>query len=171
MKEEIWKPVNGYEGTYEVSNFGNIKRIKHAQGTKGLIILKQRDQGCNLKVELCKDGIQKKHYVHHVVLKAFVGDKPEGLECCHNDGNYKNNHLENLRWDTRSSNVQDAIRHGTFNRPKGEKSHCSKLKNTDILQIRKLLSDGLPQRKIGNMFGVTHSIIGAINRKKHWAHV
>lgn len=51
-------------------------------------------------------------YVHTAVLLAFVGERPEGLEACHNNGIPSDNRLENLRWDTRSSNRRDTILHG-----------------------------------------------------------
>jgi len=52
--------------------------------------------------------------VHRLVLEAFIGPAPKGTICCHNDGDPTNNRLENLRWDTHSSNTRDAIRHGTY---------------------------------------------------------
>jgi len=73
-------------------------------------------------------GEQKTKKVHLLVLEAFVGPKPEGLMCCHNDGNKKNSRLDNLRWDTASSNARDIIKHGgTYSVGiSGEKSHSAK---------------------------------------------
>jgi hypothetical protein len=51
--------------------------------------------------------------VHRLILLAFVGTCPEGMEACHNGGNTTNNRLDNLRWDTRQANAADALRHGT----------------------------------------------------------
>ncbi|MGO1563156.1 MAG: HNH endonuclease signature motif containing protein [Actinomycetaceae bacterium] len=59
--------------------------------------------------------------VHRLVLEAFIGPCPEGMEACHNNGNRTDNRLENLRWDTRLANAHDAIRHGTH---PGAASHC-----------------------------------------------
>lgn len=50
-------------------------------------------------------------FVHRLVLEAFIGPRPEGMICCHYDGNPQNNKPENLRWDTHYGNAQDAIRH------------------------------------------------------------
>lgn len=58
--------------------------------------------------------------IHRLVLAAFVGAPPEGLIGCHNDGNKLNNHVSNLRWDTYSSNMLDAVKHGT----RGNQTHC-----------------------------------------------
>lgn len=64
-------------------------------------------------VSLRQDGIQSFRLVHQLVLEAFIGPRPAGMMACHNDGNPANNRVENLRWDTQSSNIFDAIGQGT----------------------------------------------------------
>ena len=51
-------------------------------------------------------------FAHRLVLLAFVGECPSGMEACHNDGDPSNNNIDNLRWDTRSSNIKDQVKHG-----------------------------------------------------------
>src|SRR5690348_13366812 len=66
------------------------------------------------RVCLCKDGKVYKRLVHHIVLEAFVGPCPEGLEACHfPDRNPANNHVTNLRWDSHANNGKDMVKHGT----------------------------------------------------------
>lgn len=60
--------------------------------------------------------------IHSLVLEAFVGPRPDGMEGCHNDGDPANNHLANLRWDTRAANNQDTLRHGRHE--KKRRTHC-----------------------------------------------
>lgn len=55
-------------------------------------------------------------FVHRMVLLAFVGPCPRGMEACHNNGQPGDNRVENLRWDTRSNNLYDRIRHGWIDR-------------------------------------------------------
>ena len=62
--------------------------------------------------------------VHRTVLLAFVGPCPDGMECCHIDGDPHNNDIDNLRWDTASSNTLDSVRHGTH--PAASKTHCKR---------------------------------------------
>lgn len=62
---------------------------------------------------LSRNGATKRQWVHRLVLSAFTGPCPPGMECCHNDGDPSNNRPENLRWDTRSSNARDKRVHGT----------------------------------------------------------
>jgi len=59
-----------------------------------------------------------------MVLEAFVGPCPEGMECCHRDGNPANNHVGNLYWGTRSENLYDAVRHGAH--AFASRSECSR---------------------------------------------
>ena len=118
---ENWKPVVGFEGAYEVSDRGRVfslpRRTRHwrggtvARGGK-MLALAVGEAGYPL-VSLGRDGRISQHLVHRLVLEAFVGPCPKGMECCHEDGVRTNNRLSNLRWDTRKANHADAIRHGT----------------------------------------------------------
>lgn len=100
--KEIWKPVIGYEGLYEVSNLGNVKSLIRRK------ILKPIKNGCGyLKVELCKEGKRKKIYVHRLVYSAFNGDIPTGLEVNHiNDKEKTDNRLCNLNLMSHKENVE-----------------------------------------------------------------
>lgn len=116
---ETWKPIDGYAGDYEVSSFGRVRSLKR----KNLHILKQwKNADGYHQVELCHHGATKTWSVHRLVALAFVdGYKPD-LVVCHNDSNPSNNHVENLRWDTLSSNSFDRVDVGNhFN---AEKTHC-----------------------------------------------
>ena len=97
--EEIWKPVVGYEGLYEVSNLGRVKSIKYY----GIKILKPYLGGRYAQCDLWKNNKPKKFNVHRLVLNTFSPCN-ENLECDHIDRNRYNNRLDNLRWVTRSEN-------------------------------------------------------------------
>lgn len=77
----------------------------------------------HLKVTLNRYGKSRFFWVHRLVLAAFVGPCPDGMEACHGNGDATDNRLKNLRWDTRSANCQDAVRHGTNWQTK--KTHCA----------------------------------------------
>ena len=132
---ERWLPVVGYEGLYEVSDDGHIRSLdrqicgRSRSGTpfirtiRGAIkIARVAAQTGYLQVQLWKDGRAKTLTVHSIVLTAFKGAAPPGTEGCHNDGNKLHCHLTNLRWDTRSANHRDTIRHGTHHQVL--KTHC-----------------------------------------------
>lgn len=129
---EQWKAVAGYEGLYEVSDRGNVRsldrtityrdgRVYQAQGQ----ILKPSyaKDGSYPVVGLSRRGTAVRHYVHTLVLEAFTGPAPAGMECRHMDGNPTNNDRSNLKWGTRYENIHDQIRHGTHVKFK-ERTHC-----------------------------------------------
>lgn len=66
-----------------------------------------------MSVSLTHEDVRKTISVHRLVLMAFVGPCPSGMEACHNDGDPSNNSLSNLRWDTHKNNMADCIKHGT----------------------------------------------------------
>ncbi len=107
--------------------------------------------------------------IHRLVLEVFVGPCPEGQECCHNNGDQTDNRLENLRWDTKASNMRDMERHGT--RVKGSKHHAAKLDEVKVGQIKRLLADGVSEQVVAVRFNVTHGAIWFINKGRSWKHV
>jgi hypothetical protein len=119
---EIWRPVVGYEGHYEVSDLGNVRSLDRevmavrngkevTWKLKGKTLSPRRDSSGHLQVNLGQGGDKS---VHRLVMAAFVGPCPENLEVCHWNGIASDNRLENLRYDTRSANAQDAIRHRSY---------------------------------------------------------
>jgi tRNA(Met) C34 N-acetyltransferase TmcA len=107
--------------------------------------------------------------VHALVLRAFVGPRPEGYECCHNDGNVFNNRLDNLRYDTRKNNHADKKRHGTYQA--GEKHNMVKLKELEVHEIRRLCTLGIKQDLIAHMFLVCQVTVSYIHLRKTWKHI
>lgn len=98
--------------------------------------------------------------VHTLVLVAFKGARPSGMECCHNDGDSTNNRIGNLRWDTHKENIRDAVRHGTHRCLTGN-SGWSKLtaqQVADILRFRQNSS----RRHLARMFDVSAETIRKI---------
>ena len=128
---ENWMPVVGYEGRYEVSDLGRVRscdRQARTRGTStrfhpGRVLKGVANAGGRVTVSL-PDGAggQKTRLVHHLVLEAFSGPRPDGTEACHWDGDASNNRLSNLRWDSHLSNEADKARHGTHASRK--KTHC-----------------------------------------------
>lgn len=121
---ETWKPVVGYEGLYEVSNLGRVKRIAVGPGARaGRILKARRLNGGHLTLGLYRDGKREKFLVHRLVLLAFVGPCPDGMQGCHApDPDPSNNRLSNLRWDTQSENEFDKVKHGAHYLAR--KTHC-----------------------------------------------
>ena len=107
IRREIWQPVKGYEGLYEVSNQGRVKSLrKNTRITdKQQNIMLQKDDGKGyFRVNLYKDGICKAELVSRLVANAFI-QNPDNLPIVgHWDDNKKNNSVENLYWTDSAEN-------------------------------------------------------------------
>jgi len=112
------------------------------------------------------DGTVKHIFGHVLVLEAFIGKRPDGMDACHADCNRSNNHIANLRWDTRKNNIHDSIKAGLFQF--GEKSGLAKLTEEQVRNIRKNATLGLSSRKQAKQYGVSHSTILHIINMKTW---
>lgn len=157
---EEWRNIEDFDGLYQVSSYGNIKNSRTG-AYKALTLDKEGRVYCGL----WKNGKQKIVKPHRLVLKAFVGECPEGMEGCHNDGNPQNNHISNLRWDTPKNNHADKIRHGTTNR--GERCGTAKL---TLEQVRAIRLDTRFQRIIAEEYGVKQNAISRIKNGHRWQH-
>lgn len=98
MTQEMWKPVVGYEGVYEVSNCGNVRRV-------GGNVMKQHKTSFGyLALTLCKNGKVKTFQAHRLVAMAFVPN-PNGKPFVnHLDEDKANNRADNLEWVTSAEN-------------------------------------------------------------------
>lgn len=124
----------------------------------------------HLSIRLSRNMGGKGFLIHRLVLLAFVGPCPDGMEACHYpDQNPANNRLENLRWDTRAGNEKDKIENGTDNR--GARHGMSKLTEDRVLEIRRLCKEGVPRREISAKFGISKDYVGEIDRRVAWKHL
>ena len=107
---EIWKDIKGYEGLYQVSNLGKVKRLV-GKGCKKERIIKPNLVRGYCQVRLSKDGTVKPLYLHRIILEAF--NPVEGmdkLDCNHRDENKENNCLNNLEWLSHKENLNYGTR-------------------------------------------------------------
>jgi hypothetical protein len=118
---ERWRPIPGWEGWYVVSDHGRVRGVdrilRNGNRYRGRSIaqtVRNKKNGyVRIQVGLSRDKWRTEIGVGRLVLMAFVGPCPDGMECCHVDGDSTNNHLSNLRWDTHSANVIDSVNHRT----------------------------------------------------------
>jgi hypothetical protein len=100
--------------------------------------------------------------LHRLILEAFVGPCPEGMEGCHKDGNPANNRLDNLRWDTPKSNWEDMTKHGTDTR--GFRNGAAKLTPESLDLIREMRSKGATHQSIADILGVCSYTVWRANK-------
>lgn len=123
---EKWKAIPGCEGFYEVSDRGRVRSLDRivalGRRRKGQFLSPDRGHRGHLQVTLYKNGKRERIFVHRLVLQAFVGACPSGMEACHWNDIPDDNRLENLRWDTPSANRHDSLRNGRHYN--ANKTHC-----------------------------------------------
>lgn len=155
MDGSLWscRTVRGKPGGGTESSYGKWKPRKQATAKAGY---KQAILGGKLTL------------VHRLVLEAFVGPCPEGMQACHNDGNPSNNCLHNLRWDTAKSNHADKVSHGTM--PRGRTHPANKLTEAQVHEIR-TLAGTIRQKDIGLLYGIRQCTVCEIVNRKIWAHL
>ena len=117
---------------------------------------------------VCVPLYEGKHLLHRVVLEAFVGPCPDGLQARHLDGNKTHNWLSNLAWGTQSENEFDKRAHGTAQI--GERNGYASLTNNEVHQIRELITE-FSDRELAELFCVTRPTISRIRTGKSWSHV
>lgn len=133
---ELWMPVLGYEGYYEASDQGQVRSLDRMSrcgpGGRSQLLRRGRvltptisKKDGRRRVCLCVNNQKKLRTVATLVLEAFAGPRPDPyMDCCHGDGDQANDVLSNLRWDTKSANQTDRIRHGRNHQ--ANKTHCKR---------------------------------------------
>lgn len=128
--DEMWKPVKGYEGLYEVSNMGRIKGL-----VRNKIKTYRVSNWGYCQVVLSKNSVQQIKLVHRLVAEAFIQNTNNLQQVNHKDGNKHNNCVENLEWCTASENMKHAWKTGLNVGKTGHKmSETSKLKMINSLK-------------------------------------
>lgn len=169
-----YKIIDGFDG-YRIGDDGSVWCRSPING-KGIFWTAWRKKSPSqngkyghLRIDLYLGGKRYVRYIHRLVLEAFVGPCPPGMECCHKDSDPTNNKVNNLRWGTHRSNTQDMIRHGRSAR--GEKNRNAKLTKGTVSSIRSDCDKGDSQRAIAKKYGITQSQVSRIATKKRWGHV
>lgn len=161
---EEWRAIPGWAGYYEVSGLGRVRSVERfvhfSDGRVRRYDAKLRathvDGFGYHKVTLKRSGKQDRVLVHQVVAAAWIGPRPPGLDICHYDGDKTNNRHENLRYDTRSANHADSVRHGTA---------CRKRKlPDDVVEEIRLLRGAATCRVIAEMFDTSPAHVCNIQR-------
>lgn len=110
--KELWKPINGYEDRYHVSNLGRVKSIKRISEQDHLLperILRPGNLRGYHRVLLLKNGHRKNVQVHRLVAKAFIPNPKNKPQVNHINGVKNDNRVDNLEWVTASENKQHAF--------------------------------------------------------------
>jgi hypothetical protein len=166
---EEWRAIQGLPG-YEVSDVGRVRSPRKVLSP----------WTCNgyQQIAFSVGGVRHSNYVHRLVLEAFVGPCPEGLETRHLDGDRTNNELANLVWGTPAEQVADKIRHGSIERQRqkilgrprpenrGTKHHLAKLNEEAVRAIR---ASSEPGAELARRYGVSPALICHVRKGRSWS--
>ena len=171
----LWKPINGYEGIYKISDDGIVRSIdryvkfKDSKTFKhGTDLVGSMTHNGYRQVLLAKDGKSTTRRVHHLVLEAFIGSRPMGYIARHLNGIRDDNRAENLGWSTQKDNLADRVEHGTA--PIGENNPACILTELEARFIKYWLScKKWTMPEIASHFGVSPSAVANIKYGHAWA--
>lgn len=159
---EAWRPVVGYEGIYEVSDAGNVRRsgrvLKFKKHTRGY-----------RQVTLWKYGEAKYPLVHTLVAAAFIGPCPDGYEVNHINGAKADNHLANIEYVTRSENHIHRAR--VLGKCVGGGHANSKLSEAIVKAARQRHAAGESGYALATEFGVSKMTMWHALKRNTWKHV
>jgi hypothetical protein len=172
-----YREIPGYPG-YRVGSDGSVwnswvhgHRTKYRSDTWNLMKQCVNKKGyCYLNLVPPEGGSYKTFRVHRLVLLAFVGPCPEGMECRHLNGVHTDNRLENLCWGTPEENRQDNRQHGVYK--KGESHHWNKTTEEVVREIRRrYAAGGVFMRQLAEEFNLTTANVHAIISRRSWKHI
>ncbi len=153
---EIWKKVKGFECTYEVSNFGNVKSLHNKNF--GNLLNKINDN--YLYVNLFYKNKRLKIGIHRLVAISFIPNPENKPQVNHKDGNKLNNNVSNLEWNTSKENII----HSYKNNLQTKGNH--KLTKEQVIEIRKTKDSNYTN--ISKKYNVTRHTISNILKNKTW---
>ena len=181
--EEIWKDIKGYEGHYQISNFGRVKSLARIRFKKSKPynisipekILSPGPCGNRAKtryklVNLYKNGQKTMKKVHQLVAVHFIPNPENKPHINHKDADRGNNCICNLEWCTTKENAIHAYNIGSQKR--GEKRSDSKLTEKDVIYIRESYRIKIKTpMKLAHELNVSCSCIWNVLYRKSWTHI
>lgn len=155
---ETWINISGFEGLYQVSNFGKIRRfsdgkiLKQSIGTSGYY-----------KIALWKNGRYRHFLVHRIIAIHFIQNPQNKKFVNHKDGNKLNNSIDNLEWMTRKENHSHAAKSGLMSH--GTDRHNAKLNPSIAKQIRE---SSLSCSELSVIWGINERHVRKIKNNEIW---
>lgn len=158
--DRIWKNIVGYEGAYQISNYGEIKSLERVLPSDGLHVKCHRpermlnpakDRAGYLRVKFARAGVKSKTFsVHRLVAMYFISNPENKPEVNHKNGIKSDNRAVNLEWATRSENQSHAYATGLKNPSKSTRGGKWNSRSKPVLQI-------MPSGEVQEWEGVNHA--------------
>jgi hypothetical protein len=167
---EIWHSIEGYEGVYQISSLGRVKRLISNRCLKERILKPNTVRDGYQAVKLCKDSLKKVFVIHRLVARAFIQNPQAKPFINHIDGNTSNNCISNLEWCTQSENIIHSYKRGRIAQH-GQDRPNAKYSDDIIREVRLKRSMGLSCHKIAEEYNMSHQYVSAISNRLVWKHV
>ena len=171
-----YRPIDNYPG-YRVGSDGSVWTCKKKITGNGKYILAttwHRMRGRKIKdyprVTLSHDGQKTDIFIHLLVLRAFIGPCPTGMEACHANDIKTDNRVVNLRWDTPQNNWIDRKQNGHDGSQWGETSHFARLTNVEVADLRTLAAQGISWAILAERYNIQMRYVRLIVTRKARLH-
>lgn len=175
-----YRDIPGFLG-YRVGSDGSVWSCLRQGNTSGLTnvwrLRKQHRSKGYFCVRLRLGRGYATRTTHRLILHAFVGPSPEGMECSHENGDSTDNRIENLKWKTHLENIRDKERHGTTGRGPTWKPRFRtqparlRFSVAKVLEVRAKILSGATQTDLAKAYGVARSTIFRIAKRKSWTEI
>ena len=164
---EIWRDIEGYEGMYQVSNFGRVRSLR---ATHPHVLKLRLESDGYLTASLYKKGV-KYPVVHRLVAKAFIPNPENKCTVNHIDGDKTNNRVENLEWATHKENLEHALVTGLRPPIEGAYNHFAKLNEDEVRYIRSHYKKNCKEygaQALARKFNISReSVVRIVNRQTY----
>lgn len=180
---EEWLPIKGYEGKYEISNFGRAKSLdrltpygrgNYLRSIKGKILAPGYSTRGYKLVGLYINSVMRNGYIHRLVAEHFIPNPLNKPEVNHKKGFKYDNRVWELEWCTSSENTIHAINTGLHIIKRGD-SHSGAVLTADIVRhiryLWKSTKHKVTLKQLGDKYGVTISAISAVVNNRNWKHI
>ena len=138
MIEEIWRPIEGYEGLYEVSSYGRVRSLDRYDNRncfrKGKVLSPIKDKDGYIQVSLYYNRKMYKKYVHRIVAEAFLPNPDNLPEVNHKDEDKTNNNVTNLEWCDRKYNLSYGSRQERYRNTMLENGYWTGLSKDEYIK-------------------------------------
>lgn len=175
-KVQIWMPVKGFEGRYEVSNLGVIRSLVTPDSINGGIHIRKiprllclpKNKNGYVKAPLSKDGKTYHKLAHRIVAEAFLDNPNNKPQVNHINGIKHDNRIENLEWSTCSENIAHSFNSCFRKAPSGDECPVSKLSSKDVMAI---FNSKKPGTLLAKEYSVHPMTISDIKTGRSWSTV
>lgn len=171
--EEVWKPINGFESSHEVSNLGRVRSLDRVDSTgrhvNGKVLSNIIQTSGYEAIVIANCGKSKRSLVHRLVAEAFVPNPENKPQVNHKNGNKTDNRSKNLEWVTRSENMTHSYAFlGRVSPMRGNHRPATWTRKLTDEQVNQIKDDCSPASTLAKKYGVSKTTIYNVRKGKYY---